>query len=132
MFSPPFTERSNVHLMPAWTIAILALSKISRQFNYLLLKLDKYFLAITLQRPSEHTNCLTLEMTHITQLFILIYRHTDVSIYIYILNASNQWLQWLPLWYMSCASDTFILQLLATLSVAPRLLVATLLVATFV
>lgn len=74
-------ERSNVHLMPAWTIAILAVSKISRQFNYLLLKLDKYFLAITLQRPSEHTNCLTLEMTHITQLFILIYGHTDVSIY---------------------------------------------------
>lgn len=57
-------ERSNVQLMTACTIAILALSKISRQFNYLLLKLDKYFLAITLQRPGEHMNCLTLEMCH--------------------------------------------------------------------
>lgn len=63
-------ERSNVQLMTVCTIAILALSKISRQFNYLLLKLDKYFLTITLQRPGEHMNCLTLEMCHHTQTFI--------------------------------------------------------------
>lgn len=44
-------ERSDVQLTPpARTTAILALSEISRQFNYLLLKLDKYFLTITLQR----------------------------------------------------------------------------------
>lgn len=56
---PPFMETPNVHLTPARTTAILALSEISRQFNYLLLKLDKYFLNITLQRSSECMNCLT-------------------------------------------------------------------------
>lgn len=45
--------------MPTCNIASLALSKISRQFNYPQLKLDRYFLTITPQRPDEHMNHLT-------------------------------------------------------------------------
>lgn len=83
----------------AQTIAILALSKISRQFNYLLLKLDKYFLTIALQRPSEHMNCLTLEMAHVTHLFILIYKLSTGALLFYIKPLC------LPLLYRNCASN---------------------------
>ena len=64
-----FIERSNVLL---GTIAILV---ISRQFNYLLVKLDKYFLTITQQRPNECMNCLTLKMTHIEKHPLLTYHY---------------------------------------------------------
>lgn len=77
--------------MPACiaTIAILALSKISRQFNYLLLKLDKYFLTITLQRPSEGMNCLTLKMTHRWRHHTLVYADILMLHYIYIKRTLN-------------------------------------------
>lgn len=41
------------------TLLLWLYEKISRQFNYTQLKLDKYFLAIALQRPDEHMNHLT-------------------------------------------------------------------------
>lgn len=55
--------RLTVQVVRACTRVILAPSKITKQFNYLLLKLDKYFLSVALQRPSQHMNRLTLEMT---------------------------------------------------------------------